>query len=72
MNTVISQINYQAVLSKPGVFSQIITNLVINAQVHAFESSKVGDMAITITKENQMIQVIFDDNGIGMSEEVRE
>jgi signal transduction histidine kinase len=58
--------------SKPGDLSQIITNLVINALIHAFDNSKKGNITITVKKEGALLKLIFDDNGNGMSEETRE
>jgi signal transduction histidine kinase len=60
------------IFSKLGDFSQILTNLVINALIHAFDNAKKGDIIITIKKSGEFLKLIFDDNGNGMSPETRE
>jgi len=56
--------------SYPGILSQIINNLMINAILHAFEGSKKGNaIAITVSKEQDHYKVRFQDNGKGISKE---
>ncbi|MCV2371209.1 PAS domain S-box protein [Paucibacter oligotrophus] len=65
--------------SYPGPLGQVLSNLIINANLHAFaekpadaviairvERSKAGDSA-----ESQFFSLIVEDNGCGMSDEVR-
>ena len=55
--------------SYPGVLSQIVTNLVINALTHAFEE-KSGQIRIAVAKREQRLEIQFSDDGKGMSAEV--
>ncbi len=52
--------------SYPGVFSQIMTNLIINSTTHGFEGIKKGKIDIKITHENKKIKLHYKDNGNGM------
>ncbi len=54
------------ITSYPGVFSQIITNLIVNSLTHAFESIEAGEMEIRITVENNHLVIGYRDNGCGM------
>ena len=57
--------------SYPGVFSQIITNLVINSKLHAFENSeKEGIITISGTMKDDMLLFTYTDNGKGMSNNI--
>jgi signal transduction histidine kinase len=58
--------------SYPGVLSQILSNLVMNALTHAFADGRPGDMAITVDLPTpDTVRLCFTDNGRGMSEEHR-
>lgn len=58
-----------AITSYPGVFSQIMTNLVINTLTHGFEHQDQGAITIDVRQENDMLRLEFRDNGRGMSAE---
>lgn len=55
--------------SYPGAFSQIITNLLMNALVHAFEDDDNGSINIDISAENENIYLDFTDTGRGIKPE---
>lgn len=56
--------------SYPGALSQVITNLVMNAMVHAFDERQEGLVTITANmKEGETVQLILDDNGRGIEPE---
>ncbi|MBC2713845.1 MAG: AAA family ATPase [Desulfobacteraceae bacterium] len=55
--------------SYPGVFSQIITNLIVNSLTHAFENIEAGEMEIRVTVKNDHLVVGYQDNGCGMPPE---
>lgn len=57
--------------SSPGVFSQIVGQLVENALVYAFDDSAPGEVIIVISKHDEQLQLVIKDNGKGMTEEVR-
>lgn len=56
--------------SYPGSLGQVITNLVENAILHAFEIGQAGMMTIKVTQpEQQRVALLFSDNGAGIPEE---
>lgn len=55
--------------SYPGAFAQVITNLVINAMMHAFATGVNGLMGIKVTADPYSIILRFSDNGKGINEE---
>ena len=63
--------------SYPGPYGQVLTNLFVNALAHAFPSGGMtrdnpGRMEIKVAPVGlDMIELIFTDNGRGMSEDIR-
>lgn len=57
------------VLSYPGAFSQILTNLIINSLIHGFKDIKYGEINIEFYKNNNNLYWIYKDNGNGISNE---
>lgn len=55
----------------PGALSQILTNLIINSFVHGFEDIDQGTIDIVIHQSNDNIELVYRDNGCGVSEETR-
>ncbi|PCI24518.1 MAG: sodium:proline symporter [SAR324 cluster bacterium] len=53
----------------PGVFMQIVTNLVTNSLLHAFEGIEQGNMTMEFYRKDAEIILTYHDDGIGMSEE---
>ncbi|MCQ2603950.1 MAG: PAS domain-containing sensor histidine kinase, partial [Spirochaetia bacterium] len=60
------------IISAPGAFSQIFTNLVMNSLKHGFEGVEAGIMSIDISKRSDCVEIIYADNGVGMSREIVE
>lgn len=56
--------------SYPGPLGQVITNLVQNAQIHAFEGRSDGLLKISAKLEAGRVEMVFSDDGKGMSPEV--
>ena len=56
--------------SFPGALFQILTNLVNNALVHAFDHERAGTMLIHAQAEGEMLLLSFSDDGRGMDDEV--
>ncbi|MES5482788.1 PAS domain S-box protein [Bradyrhizobium sp. INPA03-11B] len=58
--------------SYPGPYGQVLTNLFLNAVAHAFPDGKAGEVEIQVhASSGDYVEVIFADNGCGMSLDVR-
>jgi len=57
--------------SYPGVFAQILTNLVLNSLTHGFKNKEEGEIIITFTKNDKRCKLNYSDNGNGMNENTR-
>lgn len=55
--------------SKPGAFSQIMTNLVLNSLTHGFENMGKGEITIEFSNNGGSVLFHYRDNGKGMAEE---
>ncbi|MGK5092547.1 ATP-binding sensor histidine kinase [Deltaproteobacteria bacterium TL4] len=55
--------------SYPGEFSQIVTNLVMNSLIHAFDEGDEGTLRFEITQNPKQLQLIYRDNGKGIPPE---
>jgi PAS domain S-box-containing protein len=53
----------------PGAWSQVLTNLVVNALSHAFEPGRAGLMRIEVDRPGMDVRVRFRDNGRGIAAE---
>jgi len=49
-----------------GAISQIFTNLIMNSLIHGLEGITLGEIHIIITEENDLVNIIFKDNGKGV------
>src|SRR6185369_9970689 len=57
--------------SYPGSFYQVLNNLINNALMHAFEGRNCGHVSLSARAiEDDQIEIVFRDDGAGMSEEV--
>lgn len=56
--------------SFPGAFGQIITNLIMNSLIHAYEPDQAGELTITILQESDTTSLIYSDDGKGMDKDV--
>ncbi|MEO1653576.1 MAG: ATP-binding protein, partial [Bacteroidota bacterium] len=57
--------------SYAGAFSQIITNLAMNSLIHGFRDKEAGTIGIKARKNGQFLELIYHDDGNGMTEEVK-
>jgi len=53
-----------------GAVAQIMTNLVTNALLHAFDEADKGEIRVIATRNDDMINLRFSDDGRGMTPEV--
>lgn len=55
--------------SYPGVFAQILTNLLLNSLQHGFYDQDKGTVTIRAQIESDMLQISYEDDGKGISKE---
>ncbi|MFH2067736.1 MAG: hybrid sensor histidine kinase/response regulator [Pseudomonadota bacterium] len=55
--------------SYPGVFSQIITNFVMNSLIHGFHGESQKIIHISLSQDGERLRFTYKDNGKGMSRE---
>lgn len=58
-------VNYQ-IETYPGSLSQIISNLIINSIIHAYDENNEGLITITAIEYDKQIEIIYNDNGKGI------
>jgi len=57
--------------SFPGVFSQIMNNLIMNSILHAFDDIEQKEITIDVQPNDDQITITYQDNGNGMSEDIQ-
>ena len=58
--------------SFPGRYGQVLTNLVMNATIHAFEAGAGGRISVSIgAVDADTVELVVADDGVGMDEDVR-
>lgn len=57
--------------SYPGPLEQVLTNLINNSLIHAFDHDQPGDIVISAEQHDNLVTLIYRDNGQGMSEDVQ-
>jgi len=55
--------------SYPGIFSQIVSNFIINSIRHAYKEKEKGNISIFITKDDDVVKLIYTDDGCGIPKE---
>jgi len=55
--------------SYPGTVGQIITNFCQNTMLHAFKDREIGHITITCCQRDNLVEIVFADDGIGISKE---
>ena len=55
--------------SYPGAYSQILTNLVMNALLHAYDEGQTGRITVSITQDKGRLRLVFSDDGKGIAPE---
>ncbi len=59
------------IVVNPGIFSQILTNLIMNSLIHGFKTKDEGTIDIEIKTEDKKTVVIYKDDGVGITKEVK-
>lgn len=55
--------------SYPGSFAQVITNLIMNSLVHAYQPEEAGTMQFEIIKQPELLAINYSDDGCGIAPE---
>ncbi|MBF0517197.1 MAG: hypothetical protein HQK97_08785 [Nitrospirae bacterium] len=55
--------------SYPGAFAQVITNLIMNSLVHAYDTGQQGNITIDVTKTDDSVTITYKDDGKGIGAE---
>ncbi|PXW63735.1 HAMP domain-containing sensor histidine kinase [Methylobacterium sp. B4] len=56
--------------SYPGALAQVVSNLALNAMIHAFPEGRAGRLAIDVTQvEEARVRIVFQDDGKGVPRE---
>ena len=58
--------------SYPGVFSQILNNLIMNSLIHGFEDQENGTISIEISRSGDQVVFQYRDDGAGMNDVQKE
>jgi signal transduction histidine kinase len=54
------------IITYPGAFYQVISNLIMNSLIHGFESIDNGEMIFNISLQESKILIDYSDNGKGI------
>jgi len=57
------------VYGDPGVFFQILTNLILNSLIHGFEEATTGKIDISVSKMGETVEFVYIDSGKGIAPE---
>jgi len=57
------------VVAGTGAFSQILTNLILNAVVHGFRDKSGGEIKIAVSGDRDRLCLVVEDDGVGMDQE---
>lgn len=57
------------IVTIPSIIYQTITNLINNSLFHGFESRESGLMTIDISRDDEWIQIVYRDDGVGIENE---
>lgn len=58
------------ITSYPGIFSQIITNLITNSLVHGFDAGMAGEITISAQVQDNVLTMLYTDDGNGIADEI--
>lgn len=60
------------ITSRPGIISQILENLIINALTHGFKKQNHGSINISVqTEDSNHLLIVVSDTGVGINEDVQ-
>ena len=57
--------------SYPGLFNQVVTNLVMNSIKHGLSESQHGKISIVIDSSHDLVKITIEDNGVGIPDDIK-
>ncbi len=63
--------SHLGLISFPGAFSQVLTNLVMNSITHGFCGRPEGKITLDVSENDERVKLIYQDDGCGIREEHR-
>jgi len=57
------------VTTYPGAIAELLTNLVMNSIVHAYQADDAGSLSIEITRDGRNLRLVYADDGRGIPED---
>ncbi|MBW8190672.1 hypothetical protein K0504_06455 [Neiella marina] len=54
----------------PGVWHQILTNLMVNSHKHGFEDMDDGEISMVLTEDENEVKFVYKDNGHGIAKDI--
>ena len=57
------------VSTRPGAFSQVISNLLINALIHGYEKNDSGVVNVICSNDDDSVTISIEDDGVGIAED---
>lgn len=58
--------------SYPGEFTQVVTNLVMNSLIHAYNEGDKGNMCFEVARSDKGYSITYSDNGKGIDPQIQE
>ncbi len=58
------------IFNDPGAISQIVTNLIMNSVIHAYDAEAAGNISIGVAVHTNQLTILYADDGKGMPQEV--
>jgi signal transduction histidine kinase len=68
-NVIINCVDDIELDSFPGAFSQVITNLIMNSLIHAYDEDEQGNITINISNTDNLVTLEYSDDGKGIAQE---
>ena len=57
--------------SYPGLFNQVVTNLIMNSIKHGLSESQHGKISIVIDSSHDLVKITIEDNGVGIPDDIK-
>lgn len=58
-------------IGNPGIYTQILTNFIMNSIIHGFRENAKGKMIIELSLRKDTLMFVYSDNGVGVSEDIK-